>query len=93
VNTALSATLAFVGYPVYGYYLDHPSLLGLDPLIDQQTGASIMWVLGSIVFLVPAMVIGARLLNGSPAKPLTAPQSSPKPTIHPANPKSLAPAD
>jgi putative membrane protein len=65
VNTALSATLAFVGHPVYGYYLSHPNALGLDPLIDQQTGASIMWVFGSIVFLLPAMVIGARLLTGS----------------------------
>ncbi len=72
VNTALSATLAFVGHPVYGYYLDHPNTLGLDPLIDQQTGASIMWVFGSIVFLIPAMVLGGRLLNGSTGNASTA---------------------
>ncbi len=71
VNTALSATLAFVGRPVYEYYLAHPNALDLDPLIDQQTGASIMWVFGSIVFLVPAMVIGARMLNGSNGKEQT----------------------
>jgi cytochrome c oxidase assembly factor CtaG len=65
VNTALSATLAFVGRPIYGYYLQHPSPLGLDPLNDQQIGASIMWVFGSIVFLLPAIAIGARLLTGS----------------------------
>ncbi len=81
VNTALSATLAFVGYPVYSYYLDHPNLLGLDPLIDQQTGASIMWVFGSIVFLIPAMVIGSRLLNGTGRSATTAMKSHGNPPL------------
>jgi cytochrome c oxidase assembly factor CtaG len=66
VNSALSATLAFVGHPVYRYYLDHPNGMGLDPLTDQQTGAAIMWVFGSFAFLIPAMVLGARQLTGEP---------------------------
>jgi hypothetical protein len=70
-----------VGYPVYSYYLDHPNLLGLDPLIDQQTGASIMWVFGSIVFLIPAMVIGSRLLNGTGRSATTAIKSSGNPPL------------
>jgi cytochrome c oxidase assembly factor CtaG len=64
INTALSATLAFVGHPVYGYYLTQKNALGLDSLTDQQTGAAIMWVFGSIAFLVPALILAGRLLSG-----------------------------
>lgn len=80
VNTGLSATLAFVGQPVYTYYLDHPTGIGLDPLIDQQTGASIMWVFGSIIFLLPAMLIGSQMLSGS-GKKGAQPQGTLKPAI------------
>lgn len=64
VNTLLSALLAFAGRPVYSYYLQHGNDLGLDPSTDQTVGASIMWVFGSIAFLLPAMVLLARLLQG-----------------------------
>ncbi len=67
VNTLLSALLAFAGRPVYRYYLTHGNSLGLDPLTDQTVGASIMWVFGSIAFLLPAMILLARLLQGDAA--------------------------
>ncbi len=63
VNTALSAVLAFVGHPVYAYYLQHANPLGIAPLQDQVLGASIMWVFGSIAFLLPALVLTARMLS------------------------------
>lgn len=66
VNTGLSAMLAFVGRPVYGYYLQHPSPLGMDPLTDQVVGASVMWVFGSVAFLLPAVMLGSKLLRGTP---------------------------
>jgi putative membrane protein len=66
VNTALSATLAFIGHPVYLYYLAHPSGYAFDPLTDQTIGASIMWVFGSVAFLLPAIVIASRLLTAKP---------------------------
>jgi cytochrome c oxidase assembly factor CtaG len=60
VNTMLSAFLAFCGRPIYTYYINsnpfHASLLD-----DQVLGAVIMWVLGSLVFLVPAMILTLRL--------------------------------
>ena len=61
VNTILSAFLAFCGRPVYTYYVDHPNPFHAAPLEDQVLGAVIMWVVGSMVFLVPAMVITMRL--------------------------------
>ena len=63
VNTALSAILAFCDRPVYTFYLDHPAGFGLPPLEDQVLGAVIMWVFGSFVFLVPAVVITTRQLS------------------------------
>ncbi len=64
VNTLLSALLAFSGRPLYTFYLSHSNSLGLDPLTDQTVGACIMWVFGSIAFLLPAVVLLARLLHG-----------------------------
>jgi cytochrome c oxidase assembly factor CtaG len=61
VNTMLSAFLAFCDRPVYAFYLDHRNPFGVSPLQDQVLGAVIMWVFGSLVFLIPAMVIAVRL--------------------------------
>jgi putative membrane protein len=63
VNTALSAFLAFCDRPVYRYYLEQPNLFHIDPLTDQIVGAVIMWVVGSLVFLVPAVFVTVRLLQ------------------------------
>ncbi|MGA2651476.1 MAG: cytochrome c oxidase assembly protein [Terracidiphilus sp.] len=63
VNTALSAFLAFCERPVYGYYLKKPNAFNIAPAVDQRAGAVIMWVIGSMVFLVPAVFITYRLLQ------------------------------
>jgi cytochrome c oxidase assembly factor CtaG len=68
VNTVLSAVLAFCGRPVYTYYLDHPNPFQVSPLDDQVLGAVIMWVIGSLVFLVPAMLIALELAGMGAAK-------------------------
>jgi putative membrane protein len=63
VNTALSAFLAFCDRPVYGYYLRAPNPFSVSPLSDQRAGAVVMWVIGSLIFLVPAVVLTVRLLQ------------------------------
>jgi cytochrome c oxidase assembly factor CtaG len=63
VNTALSAFLAFCDRPVYGYYLREPNAFHISPLSDQALGAVIMWVIGSLVFLVPAALLTIHLLQ------------------------------
>ena len=62
VNTMLSAFLAFCDRPVYAFYLKEPNPFHVDPLDDQILGAVIMWVFGSLAFLIPAVVITLRLL-------------------------------
>lgn len=68
INTVISAFLAFCDRPVYIYYLSAPNPFHVNPVADQAAGAVIMWVLGSLVFLVPAVAITIRLLEDKPRK-------------------------
>ena len=63
VNTALSAFLAFCGRPVYNYYFTEPNPFRIPPLADQVTGGVIMWVVGSLIFLIPAVFVTVNLLQ------------------------------
>ncbi|HSZ15501.1 MAG TPA: cytochrome c oxidase assembly protein [Terracidiphilus sp.] len=63
INTALSAFLAFCNRPVYAFYSIHANPFGIQPLPDQVLGAVIMWVFGSLAFLIPATAIAFALLQ------------------------------
>jgi len=62
---ALSAFLVFCGHVVYRPYLagdnDH-GMFGLSPLEDQALAGALMWVTVTFVYLIPALVLTARLL-------------------------------
>ena len=64
VNTAVAGTLAFGPAPLYRWYGPISEALGVDPKLDQQLAAGIMWVPGNLFYLIPAMVIAARLFGG-----------------------------
>ena len=63
VNTGLSASLAFSGKLFYSTYGIAPRISGLSPMNDQIAAGAFMWVIGSIVFLVPAIGITVMLLG------------------------------
>lgn len=63
VNTALAAFLTFSGRVVYPSYAAAPRVFGVSALGDQVAAGALMWVLGSILFLVPMMAITVRLLS------------------------------
>jgi len=63
VNTALSASLCFSGKLLYPSYAAVPRLFGLSALNDQIAAGAFMWVMGSTVFLIPAMAITMMLLS------------------------------
>jgi cytochrome c oxidase assembly factor CtaG/ferredoxin len=67
-NTALSALLTFSDRLLYPYYGEVPRLGGLAALDDQATAGVIMWVPGSLAFLLPLFWIGIRALYGAPAQ-------------------------
>ncbi len=66
VNTALSAFLAFCNRPIYQFYVAGPNPFHVSVLADQVSAGVIMWVLNSIVFLVPAMLITVQLAGSEP---------------------------
>jgi putative membrane protein len=61
---ALSAFLVFCGYVVYPQYLPGHRLFGLSPLDDQALAGALMWVTVTFAYLIPALVLTARLLSG-----------------------------
>ena len=63
---ALSAFLVFCGHVVYRPYLagdDSHGMFGLSPLEDQALAGALMWVTVTFVYLIPALVLTARLLS------------------------------
>ncbi len=63
INTILSAVLCFSGrifYPTYGLAA---RISNLSPLQDQIAAGAEMWILNSIVFLIPAMMLIVVTLN------------------------------
>jgi cytochrome c oxidase assembly factor CtaG len=65
VNTILSTFLASCGRPADSFYLNQPNPFQNDPLDDQVLGAALMWVLGLLAFLLPAVIVTTRLLAAS----------------------------
>ena len=70
VNTALSAFLVFSGKLLYPSYSAAAQVFGVSPLNDQAAAGALMWVVGSVSFLVPLVVITMRLLSPSLGRPV-----------------------
>ena len=65
LNTVLSAFFAFSDRVIYPAYAAAPRLWGIAPLDDQVVAGGLMWVPGSLVFLVPVVMIVVESLNTS----------------------------
>jgi cytochrome c oxidase assembly factor CtaG/polyferredoxin len=72
VNSALSAWFVFSERVVYPAYAAAPRLSAASPLDDQVLAGALMWVPGSLVFLVPVAVIVVDALNGTGSRTATA---------------------
>jgi cytochrome c oxidase assembly factor CtaG/polyferredoxin len=64
-NTVLAAGLTFSPDVLYSHYARVPRLAGVTPLDDQAAAGVLMWVPGSIAFLLPLVLIGVTYLFGS----------------------------
>lgn len=62
-NTALSAFLIFYERVLYPTYETAPRITGLTPLEDQAAAGALMWVAGSIFFLLPVGLITIEVLS------------------------------
>jgi putative membrane protein len=80
--TALTGiAIAFASEPVYTYYTTVPRIWGISVIQDQMLGGVIMWIPGSMMYLIAALVLIARLVrteegNRSPPELVRAPQES-----------------
>jgi putative membrane protein len=62
-NDALSAFLAFYDRVLYPSYAAASRPFPISPLEDQALAGAMMWVFGSFVYLLPAVVITLRMLS------------------------------
>jgi cytochrome c oxidase assembly factor CtaG/ferredoxin len=62
-NTVLSAFLTLSDRVLYPTYSLVPQFPGMNPLTDQHAAGAIMWVPGSIIYLIPAGIIAMRFLS------------------------------
>lgn len=66
VNTIVAAFLVFSGRVIYPTYAAQPRTFGISAMADQSAAGAFMWVLGSIIFLIPACAIAMQLLSAHP---------------------------
>ena len=88
VNTGLSALFCFSDHVLYPTYQLAPRLWGVSALGDQATAGAIMWVPGSIAFLLPALILGMRALE-RPALRVRSVPRVPRPRILAKAPRDL----
>jgi len=62
-NTMLAGLLTFYTSVLYQSYALAPRIAGVTALEDQGAAGAIMWVPGSMMYLVPAAIIAARILS------------------------------
>jgi putative membrane protein len=62
-NSALAAILTFSDRVIYPAYGALPPMWGLSPLEDQAIAGVIMWVPGSLAFLLPVLWLVATTLT------------------------------
>ena len=63
-NTILAAFLTFCERVLYPTYATAPRLTAMTALDDQAAAGAIMWVLGSVAFLIPAGCVTIQMLQG-----------------------------
>jgi putative membrane protein len=75
---ALGALLTLAPTPWYPSYAAATGALGLDPVEDQQLGGLVMWVPGSLAYLVAGLAVVARLLARPAITPTPTPPGLPR---------------
>jgi cytochrome c oxidase assembly factor CtaG/polyferredoxin len=88
-NTVLSALLTFADKVWYPYYTEVPRLGNLSALEDQAAAGLLMWVPGSVAFLLPLFWVGVGLLYGDGRSATLSPSNPVNPTKSPSRRMAL----
>ncbi|MBX3053240.1 MAG: cytochrome c oxidase assembly protein [Caldilineaceae bacterium] len=60
-NMLLGASIALAESPIYTYYLNIPRLYSINVMDDQRMAGLIMWIPGSMMLIIAALVLIAQL--------------------------------
>ncbi|MCP5096848.1 MAG: cytochrome c oxidase assembly protein [Chloroflexi bacterium] len=63
INMLIGMGITFAREPIYTYYTAVPRLWELTAVQDQMVGGIIMWVPGSMMFLIAALILISRLFQ------------------------------
>ncbi len=69
-NMLTGLVLAMATTVIYSYYTAVPRLWGITALADQQIGGFIMWVPGSMMYIVAALILVYRIVDREDHKPI-----------------------
>lgn len=69
-NFLLGAVIGFSTTVIYTFYESVPRFYGISTLADQQLAGFIMWVPGSMMYIIAALVLLATLLGKEDDKPV-----------------------
>jgi cytochrome c oxidase assembly factor CtaG len=68
-NMALGVVLAFAGDVLYTYYNSVPRVWNISTLDDQRIGGIIMWIPGSMMYLLAGLILVSRIVSNEERKP------------------------
>ena len=61
INMAVGMTIAFTSEVLYSYYASVPRIWGLTVMQDQKFAGALMWVPGTMMFILAALIVLASL--------------------------------
>ncbi|MEZ4767429.1 MAG: cytochrome c oxidase assembly protein [Caldilineales bacterium] len=68
-NMILGVVIAFASEPIYTYYTTVPRLWGLSVVQDQSIAGIIMWIPGSMMYILIALILVSRIVQSESEKP------------------------
>jgi len=68
-NMLAGLAIVFATGPIYSYYEAMPRIWGLSVMEDQQIGGVIMWIPGSMMYIIAALILASRWLQKEERKP------------------------
>lgn len=67
-NMILGVFLAFASEPLYSFYVEMPRITSLSALEDQALSGIIMWIPGSMMYIIAALVLLFTWMRGEEKK-------------------------
>lgn len=68
-NMILGVVISFATEPIYTYYTTVPRIWGLSVIEDQMISGIIMWIPGSMMYILIALILVSRIVQREAEKP------------------------